>query len=60
MKQERNNIATNPKAYHDYFIDDKIECGIELVGTEVKSVRARKSKYERQLCRYQKWRIVYL
>ena len=41
MKQERDNIATNSKAYHDYHIDDKIECGIELVGTEVKSVRAR-------------------
>lgn len=34
-----NFIASNPKARHDYFIDDTIECGIELVGTEVKSVR---------------------
>ena len=34
-----NSIASNPKARHDYFIDDTIECGIELVGTEVKSVR---------------------
>ena len=42
MKQERDNIATNPKALHDYFIDEKIECGIELIGTEVKSVRNRK------------------
>ena len=41
MKTERDNICTNPKAYHDYFIDEKIECGIVLVGTEVKSVRAR-------------------
>ena len=32
-------IAVNRKARHDYFIDDTIECGIELVGTEVKSVR---------------------
>ena len=32
-------ISSNPKARHDYFIDDTIECGIELVGTEVKSVR---------------------
>ena len=29
----------NRVARHDYFIDDTIECGIELVGTEVKSVR---------------------
>ena len=38
-KDNENIIASNPKARHDYFIDDTIECGIELVGTEVKSVR---------------------
>ena len=32
-------VANNKKAYHDYFIDDKYEAGIELFGTEVKSVR---------------------
>lgn len=32
-------IANNKKAYHDYFIDEKYECGIQLFGTEVKSVR---------------------
>ena len=32
-------IAQNKKAYHDYFIDDKWEAGIELFGTEVKSIR---------------------
>lgn len=32
-------IAQNKKAYHDYFVDDEIEAGIELAGTEVKSVR---------------------
>jgi len=32
-------IATNRKAYHDYFIEETIEAGIELKGTEVKSVR---------------------
>ena len=32
-------IANNKKAYHDYFIDEKFEAGIELVGTEVKSLR---------------------
>lgn len=39
---EENNIkviANNKKAYHDYFIEDKYEAGIELFGTEVKSVR---------------------
>ncbi len=33
-------IAQNKKAYHDYFIEEKLEAGIELYGTEVKSVRA--------------------
>ena len=32
-------IANNKKAYHDYFIDAKYEAGIELHGTEVKSLR---------------------
>ena len=32
-------IAKNNKAYHDYFIEEKFEAGIELVGTEVKSIR---------------------
>jgi len=32
-------IAQNKKAYHDYFVDEKLEAGMELCGTEVKSVR---------------------
>jgi SsrA-binding protein len=32
-------IASNKKAYHDYFILQKVEAGIELQGTEVKSLR---------------------
>ena len=32
-------IANNKKAYHDYFVDETIEAGIELFGTEVKSMR---------------------
>lgn len=33
-------IADNRKARHDYFVLESLECGIELVGTEVKSIRA--------------------
>lgn len=33
-------VAKNSKAYHDYFVEDKYEAGIELFGTEVKSIRA--------------------
>ena len=32
-------VANNKKAYHDFFIDEKFEAGIELFGTEVKSIR---------------------
>lgn len=32
--------AQNRKTYHDYFVEDKYEAGIELFGTEVKSIRA--------------------
>ena len=36
-------IARNKKATHDYFIEEKYECGIELAGTEVKSLRQGKA-----------------
>src|SRR6266446_9297054 len=41
MPDERKDrdVAVNRRAYHDYFIDDKLEAGIMLTGTEVKSVR---------------------
>ena len=35
----RKLVANNKKAYHDYFIEEKYEAGIELFGTEVKSIR---------------------
>lgn len=38
-KTSVKQIAQNRKAWHDYFIEDKFEAGIELCGTEVKSVR---------------------
>ena len=33
-------MARNKKAFHDYFVDEEYEAGIELLGTEVKSIRA--------------------
>ncbi len=39
MPAESANIATNRKAHHDYQILDRCEAGVELVGTEVKSLR---------------------
>lgn len=41
MKPENfKTIARNKKAYHDYFVEESMEAGIELCGTEVKSLRA--------------------
>lgn len=36
-------IAENRKAFHNYYIEEKYECGVVLVGTEVKSLRAGKA-----------------
>lgn len=38
-KEALKLIANNKKAYHDYFIEEKYECGIALFGTEIKSIR---------------------
>lgn len=51
MKKESfKTIAQNKKAYHDYFIEDKMEAGIELFGTEVKSVRQGKVSLKEAWC----------
>lgn len=42
-KSDSKTLAENRKAWHDYFIEDTFESGIELVGTEVKSIRAGKA-----------------
>lgn len=39
-KTSTKTIAQNKKAYHEYFVIESLECGIELCGTEVKSLRA--------------------
>lgn len=43
-------IAQNKKAYHDYFVLEKLEAGIELFGTEVKSVRQGKINLKNSWC----------
>lgn len=42
VKKGVRQIAENRKARHEYFIEDTYECGLALVGTEVKSIRAGK------------------
>ena len=50
-------IANNKKAYHDYFIDEKYEAGIELYGTEVKSIRMGKCSVKESFVRVDKGEI---
>lgn len=38
-RSDKRVVAKNPKAYHDYFIEDTFEAGVALAGTEVKSIR---------------------
>lgn len=49
-KQENKTVAQNKKAYHDYFVLETYEAGIELFGTEVKSVRAGKLNLKDSWC----------
>ena len=49
-KEDVKVVATNRKARHEYFIEDTIEAGIALTGTEVKSIRQGKNKYKGKLC----------
>lgn len=44
-------IATNKKAYHDYYIEETFEAGLVLTGTEVKSIRAGKVNLKESFCR---------
>ena len=39
VKKGTKQVAANKKAWHDYFVEEKYEAGIELAGTEVKSIR---------------------
>lgn len=43
-------VAQNKKAYHDYFVEEKYEAGVELFGTEVKSIRAGKVNVKESYC----------
>lgn len=43
-------IASNRKAYHDYFIEERYEAGISLAGTEVKSIRAGRVNLKDAFC----------
>ena len=48
--KENKTVAQNKKAYHDYFVLETYEAGIELFGTEIKSVRAGKMNLKDSWC----------
>ena len=50
-KKDKRIIAQNKKARHDYFVEDTYEAGIELFGTEVKSLRGGKVNLKDSFCR---------
>ena len=49
-KTARRILAQNKTAHHEYFIEEKIEAGIELFGTEVKSIRMGKVNLKESYC----------
>ena len=54
METKSKNIATNKKAYRDFFLLDKWECGIQLKGGEVKSLRAAEVSFTDAFARVEK------
>ena len=56
-KQEIKLIANNKKAHHDYFLEEKYEAGIELHGTEVKSLRMGKCSIKEAFVRIEKGEV---
>lgn len=52
-KKSTKTIAQNKKAYHDYFVLDSFEAGIELCGTEVKALRTGGANLKDAWCRIQ-------
>lgn len=51
-------LAENRKAKHDYFLEEGFEAGIELVGTEVKSIREGKANLKDSYAEVLKWRSI--
>ena len=49
-KNANRSIAVNKKAFHDYFVEETYEAGIELTGTEVKSLREGKANIKEAWC----------
>ncbi|MCR5794787.1 MAG: SsrA-binding protein SmpB [Solobacterium sp.] len=45
-KSKEKNLVVNRRASHDYYLEDRYECGLVLTGTEIKSVREGKIQFK--------------
>ena len=59
-KTEKKLIANNKKAYHDFFLEERYEAGIELHGTEVKSMRMGKCSIKEAFIRIENGEVIIL
>jgi SsrA-binding protein len=61
MSKGKTNVSpriANRRALHDYFIDAKLECGIALMGSEVKSLRDGKGQLQESFARIERGQLV--
>ena len=61
MAKDKTNLSpriNNRRALHDYFIEAKIECGMVLVGSEVKSLRAGKASLQESFARIERGELI--
>ncbi len=57
MKPERRAVGTNRRALADYFVLERLEAGVALVGSEVKSLRAREVSFKDAYAEIQKGEV---
>ena len=50
MGDSIKQIANNKKSFHDFFVEESLECGIQLFGTEVKSLRLGQASIKESFC----------
>lgn len=58
MAENYKTIANNKAAFHEYFVLEKLECGISLSGTEVKSIRAGRVNLKDSFCTVDRGQLV--
>jgi SsrA-binding protein len=57
-RAEHQSLATNRKAWHDYFIEERYEAGISLTGTEVKALREGRANLQDSFARIEQDEVV--